>query len=64
VTNIGDGITLAAGPLLVASQTRNPLAVAMATLGVRCCRSRTTTRTCEPASQADHRRGSAAGMMG
>jgi MFS family permease len=30
VTNIGDGITLAAGPLLVASQTRNPLAVAMA----------------------------------
>jgi predicted MFS family arabinose efflux permease len=31
VTNIGDGITLAAGPLLVASQTRNPLAVAMAT---------------------------------
>lgn len=32
VTNVGDGITLAAGPLLVASQTRNPLAVAMATL--------------------------------
>jgi hypothetical protein len=32
VTNIGDGITLAAGPLLVASQTRNPLAVAMAAL--------------------------------
>jgi predicted MFS family arabinose efflux permease len=31
VTNLGDGITLAAGPLLVASQTRNPLAVAMAT---------------------------------
>ena len=31
VTNVGDGITLAAGPLLVASQTRNPLAVAMAT---------------------------------
>lgn len=30
VTNVGDGITLAAGPLLVASQTRNPLAVAMA----------------------------------
>ncbi len=30
VTNLGDGITLAAGPLLVASQTRNPLAVAMA----------------------------------
>lgn len=32
VTNLGDGITLAAGPLLVASQTHNPLAVAMATL--------------------------------
>ncbi|HKN53917.1 MAG TPA: MFS transporter [Amycolatopsis sp.] len=31
VTNLGDGITLAAGPLLVASQTYNPLAVAMAT---------------------------------
>ena len=30
VTNFGEGITLAAGPLLVASQTRNPLAVAMA----------------------------------
>lgn len=30
VTNLGEGITLAAGPLLVASQTRNPLAVAMA----------------------------------
>jgi MFS family permease len=30
VTNLGDGITLAAGPLLVASQTRNPLAIAMA----------------------------------
>lgn len=30
VTNLGDGITLAAGPLLVASQTRDPLAVAMA----------------------------------
>ena len=30
VTNIGDGITLAAGPLLVASQTHNPLAVASA----------------------------------
>jgi MFS family permease len=30
VTNLGDGITLAAGPLLVASQTRNPLMVAMA----------------------------------
>jgi predicted MFS family arabinose efflux permease len=32
VTNLGEGITLAAGPLLVASQTRNPLAVAMAAL--------------------------------
>ncbi len=30
VTNLGDGITLAAGPLLVASQTHNPLAIAMA----------------------------------
>ncbi len=30
VTNLGDGITLAAGPLLVASQTHNPRAVAMA----------------------------------
>jgi MFS family permease len=32
VTNLGDGITLAAGPLLVASQTQNPLVVAMAAL--------------------------------
>jgi hypothetical protein len=32
VTNLGDGITLAAGPLLVASETRNPLTVAMAAL--------------------------------
>jgi MFS family permease len=32
ITNLGDGITLAAGPLLVASQTLNPLAVAMAAL--------------------------------
>ncbi len=30
VTNLGDGVTLAAGPLLVASRTHNPLAVAMA----------------------------------
>jgi MFS family permease len=30
VTNLGDGITLAAGPLLVASQTHSPLTVAMA----------------------------------
>jgi MFS family permease len=35
VTNLGDGITLAAGPLLVASQTHNPLAVAMATVSQR-----------------------------
>jgi len=32
VTNIGDGIALAAGPLLVASQTRDPLLVALAAL--------------------------------
>jgi hypothetical protein len=32
VTNLGDGITLAAGPLLVASQTHDPLTVAMAVL--------------------------------
>jgi MFS family permease len=32
VTNLGEGITLAAGPLLVASQSHNPLAVAMAAL--------------------------------
>ena len=32
VTNLGEGITLTAGPLLVASQTHNPLAVAMAAL--------------------------------
>lgn len=30
VTNVGDGIALAAGPLLVASQTRNPALVAAA----------------------------------
>ncbi|MBO0824874.1 MAG: MFS transporter [Actinobacteria bacterium] len=30
MTNLGDGITLAAGPLLVASQTHDPLTVAMA----------------------------------
>lgn len=35
VTNLGDGITLAAGPLLVASQTRDPLTVAMAALLLR-----------------------------
>lgn len=27
VTNVGDGVALAAGPLLVASQTRDPLLV-------------------------------------
>ena len=32
VTNAGDGISLAAGPLLVASQTRSPLLVASAAL--------------------------------
>jgi MFS family permease len=32
VTNVGDGIALAAGPLLVASQTRDPLLVSMALL--------------------------------
>lgn len=32
LTNLGEGITLAAGPLLVASQTHSPLAVAMAAL--------------------------------
>ncbi len=32
VTNLGDGITLAAGPLLIASQTRDPFLVALAAL--------------------------------
>src|SRR6188474_1182275 len=32
VSNIGDGIALAAGPLLVASQTHDPFLVALATL--------------------------------
>jgi MFS family permease len=32
ISNLGDGITLAAGPLLVASQTKEPLLVAMAVL--------------------------------
>jgi MFS family permease len=32
VTNVGDGVALAAGPLLVASQTRDPLLVSMAVL--------------------------------
>jgi MFS family permease len=35
VTNLGDGITLAAGPLLVAAQSRNPLTVAMAAFLLR-----------------------------
>jgi MFS family permease len=32
INNVGDGIALAAGPLLVASQTRDPLLVSMALL--------------------------------
>src|SRR3972149_10083837 len=32
VSNIGDGIALAAGPLLIASQTSDPLLVSMALL--------------------------------
>ena len=32
ITNVGDGIALAAGPLLVAAQTRDPLLVSMALL--------------------------------
>jgi len=32
ITNLGDGISLAAGPLLVASQTKDPFLVAMAAL--------------------------------
>ncbi len=32
VTNVADGIALAAGPLLVASQTRDPFLIALATL--------------------------------
>lgn len=32
VSNIGDGIALAAGPLLIASQTRDPMLVALAAL--------------------------------
>ncbi len=32
ISNVGDGIALAAGPLLVASQTRDPLLVALAAL--------------------------------
>ena len=32
LTNVGDGVALAAGPLLVASETRDPLLVSMALL--------------------------------
>lgn len=32
LTNLGDGVALAAGPLLIASQTRNPGLVALATI--------------------------------
>jgi MFS family permease len=32
ITNVGDGVMLAAGPLLVASQTRDPFLIALATL--------------------------------
>jgi predicted MFS family arabinose efflux permease len=35
VTNLGDGITLAAGPLLVAAKTHDPLTVAMAAFLLR-----------------------------
>lgn len=35
VTNLGDGVLLAAGPLLVASQTRNPLLVAAAMVALQ-----------------------------
>lgn len=35
VSNLGDGFALAAGPLLVAAQTRNPTLVALATLLLR-----------------------------
>lgn len=35
VSNLGDGIALAAGPLLVASQTRNPLLIAAAAMAQR-----------------------------
>ncbi len=34
-TNVGDGLLLAAGPLLVASQTRNPLLVASAAVALQ-----------------------------
>src|SRR5262245_65879561 len=32
ITNVGDGVALAAGPLLVASQTKDPLLVSFAVL--------------------------------
>src|SRR3954452_8309842 len=32
ISNLGDGVGLAAGPLLIASQTRDPLLVALAAL--------------------------------
>lgn len=35
VTNLGDGVLIAAGPLLVASQTRNPLLVAAAMVALQ-----------------------------
>ncbi len=35
VTNLGDGVLIAAGPLLVASQTRNPLLVASAMVALQ-----------------------------
>lgn len=35
VTNLGDGVLLAAGPLLVASQTRNPMLVAAAMIALQ-----------------------------
>ncbi len=35
VTNLGDGMLIAAGPLLVASQTRNPILVASAMLALQ-----------------------------
>ena len=47
-TNLGDGIALAAGPLLVASQTSDPLLVALAGLLQRLPRLPTQA---EPTSQ-------------
>ena len=48
-TNLGDGIALAAGPLLVASLTRDPFLVSLAALlrwRRRCCSA--CTRACCP----------------